>query len=147
MLFLYISYPFDTLSLDIDLHSHPYLRFLRFNLDFEHEGIKESQGDVIQWFDSICKSAVSNLLIVEVCCYSKGLEVYDKIQGTLLALYERIQFFSVYLPPGTNKRRLFPKLYEVGIVTEVHFQYGSDEVVSNYILSSPMSPIYCCSHV
>ena len=65
MLFVYISYPFDTLSLEIDLHDHPYLRFLRFNLDFEHDGLKESQGDVIRWFNSICKSAVSDSLIVE----------------------------------------------------------------------------------
>ena len=118
MLFVYFSYPFDTLSLDIDLHSHPYLRFLRFNLDFEHEGIKESQGDVVQWFNSICKSAVSDSLIVEVCCYSKGLEVYDKIQDTLLALYERMDTFLVYLAPGTKERERFSKLYEAGIVVE-----------------------------
>ena len=131
------------LSSEINLRKNPRLRLLRFNLGLDNEEIRKSHDDVTQWFNSICESVTSTSLVVEVYEFTEDAEICKKIQNTLLVLYERIETFSVYLTPETKSQGLFSKLYEVGIVTEVHFVYGSDEVVSRYTYVSDLLLLSC----
>ena len=66
------------------------------------------------------------------------VEICDKIQDTLLALRERIETFSVYLPPGTKTKGLFSKLYEVGIVIEGYIGENRDKQVGHSIPTSTL---------
>ena len=118
MFFLHDSHPFYMLSSEIDLRENSHLRLLQFSLRLHSIEVRNLQDDVIRWFNSICESVTSKSLVVEVCGFSKEAEIFDKIHDTLLALYERIETFSVYLTPGTKEQGLFSKLYEVGIVIE-----------------------------
>ena len=98
--------------------------------------MRESQDDVIRWFNSICESVTSKSLVVEVRRFTEEVEICDKIQDTLLALYERIETFSVYLKPGTEEKGLFSKLYEVGIVVEENIDEDKDKQVGDRILKA-----------
>ena len=136
MFFLYDSHPFYILSSEIDLRKNPHLRLLQFDFDLDDSEIRESRDDVIRWFNSICESVTSKSLVVEVCRFSEEVEICDKIQDTLLALYERIGSFLVYLTPGTKEKGLFSKLYEAGIVVERSLDWV--EEVSDYLLTSKL---------
>ena len=109
---------------------------LQFDLNLDNSEIVESQDDVIRWFNSICESVTSKSLVVEVHDPSEEAEICGKIQDTLLALYERIETFSVYLLPGTKEKGLFPKLYEAGIVVEKDVGEDEDKQVGDWILTS-----------
>ena len=131
------------LSSEIDLRKNPHLRLLQFNL---HLNNVESQEDVIRWFNSICESVTSKSLVVEVRDFSEKVEICDKIRDTLLALYERIETFSVYLTPGTKEKGLFSKLYEAEIVIEEDIDmYAHKQVVhcilTSYLLCSSLSSL------
>ena len=137
------SHLFYMISSEIDLRENPNLRLLQFDLNLNEEEIRKLQpeDDVIRWFNSICESVTSKSLIVEVRNFIMEVEICDKIQDTLLALRERIETFSVYLPPGTKEKGLFSKLYEVGIVIEEHIGGIRDKQVGHsiptfYLLSS-----------
>ena len=136
MFFLYDSHPFYMLSSEINLRKSPHLRLLQFYLNLNSLAIRESQADVIRWFNSICESVTSKSLVVEVRRFTEEVEICDKIQDTLLALYERIETFSVYLTPGTKEKGLFSKLYEAGIVVEEDVGYDEDKQVGDWILTS-----------
>ena len=125
MTFFLLAFPL----LEIDLRRHPRLRLLRFNLGLEGIDIIKSQDYVIQWFASICASISSDSLALELDPFSEDLGVCNRIQDILLALYSRIEIFLVYLPIGTQKRRLFSKLYEVGIVVEGDLREDRDDTV------------------
>ena len=56
-----------------------------------------------------------------------------------MALYKRMETFSVYLTPGTEETGLFSKLYEVGIVVEEDIDEDEDKQVVYCILSSYLS--------
>ena len=133
MFFLCDSHPFYMLSSEIDLRKNPHLRLLQFDLRLYDSEIGESQDDVIQWFNSVCESVTSKSLVVEVSGFTEEVEICDKIQDTLLALYERIETFSVYLPLGTKRNGLFSKLYELGIVVEEYID--EDKRVGDCILN------------
>ena len=77
-------------SSEIDLHNHPHLRFLQFNLRLETENIRESQADVIHWFNSTCGSVTSKSLVVEVDGIPEDLEVCNRIQNMLSDLIRRL---------------------------------------------------------
>ena len=139
MFFLYNSHPFYILSSEIDLRKNPHLRLLQFNFSLGEKKIRDSQDDVIRWFNSICESVTTKSLVVEVRGSSNEVAICNKIQDTLLALYERIETFSVYLTPGTKEKRLFSKLYEVGIVIEEDIYWDRDKQVVYCILSSYLS--------
>ena len=109
---------------------------LQFDFSFDEEKIKGSQDDVIRWFNSICESVTSKSLVVEVRDCQNEVEICDKIQDTLLALYERIETFSVYLTPGTKNNGLFSKLYETGVVVEEDVGKDEDKQVGDWILTS-----------
>ena len=111
---------------------------LQFNLYIYDEEIRKSQDDVIRWFNSICESVTSKSLVVEVRDFSEKVEICNKIQDTLLALYERIETFSVYLP-GTQDKKLFSKLYETGVVVEESILGDEDKEVADCILASYLS--------
>ena len=136
MFFLYNPHPFYILSSEIDLRKNPYLRLLQFYFFFEVERIRDSQDDVIRWFNSICESVTSKSLVVEADGFTEEVEICDKIQDTLLALYKRIETFSVYLTPGTKDKGLFSKLYEVCIVVEDYIGEDKDKQVGDCILTS-----------
>ena len=136
MIFLYNYLPFYILFSEIDLHKNPHLRLLQFDLNLDFGKIKRSRDDVIRWFNSICESVTSKSLVVEVRNFKNDVEICDKIQDTLLALYKRIETFSVYLTPGTKEKGLFSKLYEVGIVIEEDIDWDKDKQVLYCILSS-----------
>ena len=106
---------------------------LQFNFGLDDKKIGTSQDDVIRWFNSICESVTSRSLVVEVRGFTEEVEICDKIQDTLLALYERIESFSVYLPLGTKGNGLFSKLYELGIVVEEYIE--EDKQVGDCILN------------
>ena len=127
------------LSSEIDLRKDPHLRLLQFNLCLHNSEIRKSQDDVIRWFNSICESVTSKSLVVEVCGFTEEVAICNKIQDTLLALYERIETFSVCLPLGTKEEGLFSKLYEVGIVVEEDTWGNEDKVVADCILASYLS--------
>ena len=136
MFFLYYSHPFYILSSEIGLRKNPHLRLLQFDLRLYNSEIRKSQDDVIRWFNSICESVTSKSPVVEVRGLNEEVEICDKIQDTLLALYERIETFSVYLTPGTKEEGLFSKLYEVGIVVEEDIDEDEDKQVGDRILTS-----------
>ena len=136
MFFLYDSHPFYMLSSEIDLRRNPHLRLLQFDLNLNDREIRKSQDDVIRWFDSICESVTSKSLVVEVRGFTEEVEICDKIQDTLLALYERIETFSVYLTPGIKAQALFSKLYEAEIVIEDYTGLVTDKAVGYCILTS-----------
>ena len=136
MCFLYDFHPFYMLSSEIDLRKNPHLRLLQLDLNPDNSEIIKSQDDVIQWFNSISESVTSKSLVVEVRGFTEEVEICDKIQDTLLALYERIETFSVYLTPGTKGQGLFSRLYEAGIVVEESIGEDKDKQVGDCILSS-----------
>ena len=115
MFFLYDSHPLYMLSSETDLRKNPHLRLLQFDLRFDNSEIKESRDDVIQWLNSICQSVTSESLVVEVRWFPEEVEICDKIQDTLLVLYERIETFSVYLTPGTTEKGLFRSCMRLGL--------------------------------
>ena len=106
------------LSSEIDLRKNPHLRLLQVDLRLENSKSRISQDDVIQWFNSICESITYKSLVIEVRGFTDEVEICNKIQDTLLVLYERIETFSVYLTPGTKDKGLVSKLYEAGIVVD-----------------------------
>ena len=83
---------------------------------------------VVQWFISICDSATSDSLVIEVRGFYVRDKICDKIQDTLLALHERIETFSAYLTPGTKEQGLFSKLYDEGIVVEEEIEESNKPV-------------------
>ena len=91
---------------------------------------------MIRWFNSICESVTSKSFVVEVRGFTAEVAICNKIQDTLLVLYERIETFSVYLAPGTKDKKLFSKLYEAGIAVEEDVWYDEDKRVGDCILTS-----------
>ena len=124
------------LSSEIDLRKNPHLRLLQFDLNLDFSTVRKSQDDVIRWFNSICESVTSKSLVVEVRGFTEKEAICNKIQDTLLALYERTETFSVYLTPGTKEKGLFSKLHEAGIVVEEDVWYDEDKQVGDCILTS-----------
>ena len=127
---------FYSLASEIDLRNYPHLRLLQFNFHSKHEGIRKAWDNVHKWFNSICESVSSKSLVVEVRGFFEELGRCNKIQDTLLGLHTRSDNFSVYLPAGTEKKRMFPKLYEAGIVVEGYIGQYTDKPVGHCILSS-----------
>ena len=131
-------------SSEIDLHMNPPLQLLQFNSSLDIDEIRKSQDDVIIWLNLICESITSTSLVVGMKGFSKEAEICDKIQETLLALYERLETFSVYLPRGTKEQGQFSKLYEAGIVVHGDIELDDDKQVgscdlASYLLSSFLS--------
>ena len=128
MFFLYNSHPFYILSSEIDLRKNPHLRLLQFHFRLGEEKIRDSQDDVIRWFNSICESVISRSLVVSLEGLFNEPEICNKIQEILLALHARTETLSIFLSPKSfpkqpnvdleEVRNLFSRLYEVGIVVE-----------------------------
>ena len=91
---------------------------------------------MIRWFNLICESVTSKSLVVEVRGLTAEVAICDKIEDTLLVLYDRIETFSVYLTPATKEKGLFSKLYEAGIVVEEDISADKDKQVGYNILAS-----------
>ena len=148
MFFLYNSHSFYILSSEIDLRKNPHLRLLQFDFSFEMENIRDSQDDVIRWFNSICESVTSRSLVVGLYGLSNESETCNKIQEILLALHARIENLSIFISgkrhDGTegvdleDVRKLFSRLYEAGIVFEKWLAYSGDGAVSGYLLTSKL---------
>ena len=147
MFFLYNSHPFYILSSEIDLHKYSHLRLLHFNLSLEEEKIRDSQDDVIRWFNSICESVTSKSLVVGLYGLINELEICNKIEDMLLAFHTRIETLSVFLSGSCfygqdldmeDVRKLFSRLYEKGIVVEKWLDRDGDEAVSGYLLISKL---------
>ena len=146
MFFLYNSHSFDILSSEIDLRKNTHLRLLQFDLSLEEVSIRGSQGDVVQWFNSICKSVTSRSLVVCLYGLSNKLKICNKIQDMLLALHARIETLSIFLSGRSfftgqkvdleDVRKLFSRLYEEGIVVEKWLD--RNEEVSGYVLTSKL---------
>ena len=143
MFFLYNSHPFYILSSEIDLRKNPHLRLLQFDFLLGKEEIRDSQDDVIRWFNSICESVTSRSLFV--CLYGLYNEskICNRIQDVLLALHTRTGTLSIFLSTKCFRReqnvdledvrKLFPRLYEAGIVVEKWLD--RDEAVRRYLLT------------
>ena len=147
MFFLYNSHPFYILSSEIDLRKNPHLRLLQFDFDLDEEKIRDSQDDVIRWFNSICESVTSRSLVVGLYGLSNESEICNKIQDVFLALHTRIETLSVFLSGSCfygqdldmeDVRKLFSRLYEKGIVVEKWLDRDGDEAVSGYLLISKL---------
>ena len=148
MFFLYNSHPFYILSSEIDLRKNPHLRLLQFDFSFEVEKIRDSQNDVIRWFNSICESVTSRSLVVGLDGLSNESEICNKIQEILLALHAKIENLSIFISGkdhvGRHRvdledvRKLFSRLYEAGIVIEKWLGAYGDEAVSDYLLTSKL---------
>ena len=118
---------------------------LQFNFHLEEEKIRDSQDDVIRWFNSICESVTSRSLVVCLDGLSNELSICNKIEDMLLALHTRIETLSVFLSGECFRRqqnvdledvrKLFPRLYEAGIVVENQLYWDGDEAVSGYLLT------------
>ena len=90
--------------------------------------IRDSQDDVIRWFNSICESMTSRSLVVGLYGLSNESEICNKIQEILLALHTRIEDLSIFISGKEyggmqqvdleDVRKLFSRLYEAGIVVE-----------------------------
>ena len=149
MFFLYNSHPFYILSSEIDLRKNPHLRLLQFNFSLGEKKIRDSQDDVIRWFNSICESVTSRSLVVGLDGLFNESEICNKIQDMLLALHTRIGTLSIFLStkcfPRENVdledvRKLFPRWYEAGIVVEKWLDRirNRDEAVSGHFLTSKL---------
>ena len=147
MFFLYDSHPFYMLSSEIDLRKNPHLRLLQFNLRLDNIKSKESQGDVILWFNSICESVASKSLVVGLYGLINESEICNKIQDTLLALHTRIGTLSTFLSTEyfsgqkvdlQDVRKLFSRLYDAGLVVEKRLGRDGEEAVSGYLLISKL---------
>ena len=148
MFFLYNSHPFYILSSEIDLRENPHLRLLQFHFRLEEKKIRDSQDDVIRWFNSICESVTSRSLVIELYGLINESEICNKIQNMLLALHARIENLSISISgkadSGTQQvdledvRKLFSRLYEAGIVIEKWLDPYGDEAVSDYLLTSKL---------
>ena len=146
MFFLYNSHPFYILSSEIDLRKNPHLRLLQFDFSLGRETIRDSQDDVIRWFNSICESVTSRSLVVCLYKLSNESELCNKIQDMLWALHTRIGTLSIFLSTECflrrqnvdleDVRKLFSRLYEAGIVVERWLD--DDEAVSYYPLTSKL---------
>ena len=152
MFFLYNSHPFYILSSEIDLRKNPHLRLLQFNFNFWEKKIRDSQDDVIRWFNSICESVTSRPLVVGLYGLVNESEICNKIQDMLLALHTRIETLSVFLSRECflgqdvdlkDMRKLFSRLYEAGIVVEKWLDPDGDEAVSDYLLTSKLPYLLC----
>ena len=126
----YNSHNVYILFSEIDLHPHPSLRLLQFNLDLDRIPVT-GHDEVIQWFSSICKSVTSTSFVVEVDGLPKEFRTCNTIQEALLALYRRTEIFSVRLPRGTKVWGLFSRLYEADIVIEEGRWLSNNEEVSS----------------
>ena len=150
MFFLYNSHPFYILSSEIDLRTNTHLRLLQFNFSLGEKKIRDSQDDVIRWFNSICESVTSRSLVVCLYGLSNESETCDKIQEILLALHARIENLSIFVSGreyhGTegvdleDMRKIFSRLYETGIVVEKWLDQNRnrDEAVSGHFLTSKL---------
>ena len=147
MFFVYNSHPFYILASEIDLRKNPHLRLLQFDFYFGVEKIRDSQDDVIRWINSICESVTSRSLVVGLDGLINESEICNKIQDMLLALHTRVETLSIFLSTecfsGQNVdledvRKLFPRLYEAGIVVEKWLDYFGDETVSDDLLTSKL---------
>ena len=116
---------------------------LQFDFHLEVEKIRDSQDDVIRWFNSICESVTSRSLVVDLYGLSNESEICNKIQDILLALHTRIETLSVFLSEDCfdgqdvdleDVRKMFSRLYEAGIVVEKWLNYNGDETVSGHLL-------------
>ena len=149
MFFLYNPHPFYILSLEIDLHKNPHLRLLQLNFSFEEEYIRDSQDDVIRWFNSICESVTSRSLVVDLYGLSNDSEICNKIQEILLALHAKIENLSIFVSGkdhiGTQQvdlkdvRKLLSRLYEAGTVIEKWLGSYGDGAVSSHLLTSKLA--------
>ena len=145
MFFLYNSHPFYILSSEIDLRRNLHLRLLQFDFSLWNKEIRESQDDVIRWFNSICESVTSRSLVVCLYGLSNESEICNNIQDMLLALHTRIDTLSIFLSTRSfyreskvdmkDVRKLFSRLYEAGIVFEKWLFYFGDEAVSGCLLT------------
>ena len=143
MFFLYNSHPFYILSLEIDLCKNPHLRLLQFDFSLQYKDIRDSQNDMIRWFNSICESVTSRSLVVGLSGLSNESEICNKIQDMLLALHTRIDTLSIFLSTSSfhrkskvdleDVRKLFFRLYEAGIVVEKWLD--RHEAVRRYLLT------------
>ena len=148
MFFLYNSHPFYILSSEIDLRKNPHLRLLQFHFRLEEKKIRDSQDDVIRWFNSICESVTSRSLVVGLYKLFNESEICNKIQDMLLALHTRIGTLSISLPTEPlykaskvdlkDVRKQFSRLYEAGLVVEKSLLWDGDEAVSDYLLTSKL---------
>ena len=146
MLFLYDFHPLNVLSSEIDLRRNPNLRVLQLNFHFEDEKTRESQDDLLRWFDSICESVISNSLVMEVPGLSDEPDICNKMQETLLRLHARAVNLYVYLTHENqwgyefmkidDMRKLFSRLYDAGIVIEKRL--NDNELVSHRFLTSKL---------
>ena len=148
MFFLYDPHPFYILSSEIDLRKNTHLRLLQFNFFLGEKKIRDSQDDVIRWFNSICESVTSRSLVVGLDRLSHESEICNKIQDILLALHTRIENLSIFVSGKDHfgmqvvdledVRKLFSRLYEKGIVVEQRLDHFGDEAVSGYLLISKL---------
>ena len=109
---------------------------------------RDSQDDVIRWFNSICESVTSKSLVVGLYGLINELEICNKIQDVLLPLRTRIETLSIFLSTECFRghqnvdledvRKLFLRLYEAGIVVEKWLEYDGDEAVSGHHLTSKL---------
>ena len=146
MFFLYDFHPFYMLSSEIDLRKNPHLRLLQFDFRLEEKKIRDSQDDVIRWFNSICESVTSRSLVVGLYKLINESEICNKIQDIVLTLHTRIETLSIFLSRGCFRgqehvdledvRKLFSRVYEAGIVVEKWLD--EDEEVSSYLPTSKL---------
>lgn len=89
-----------------------------------------------RWFNSFCGSVTSKSLVVQLRTFPQQPEKCKEIEDILLTSnnYGKIQSFSVILNNRIeDRRRMFPRLYEAGIVVEKFF---ADDIVTEEPCSS-----------
>ena len=121
---------------------------LQFDFRLGEEEIRDSQADVIRWFNSICESVTSRSLVVGLDGLFNRSEICNKIEDTLLALHARLENLSIFLSTSSfhrkskvdleDVRKQFSRLYEAGIVVGKLLLYFEDEAVSGYLLTSTL---------
>ena len=145
MFFLDDSHHFYILSSEINLCKNPHLQLLQFNFSLWTEMNGDLQDDMIRWINSICESVTSRSLVVELCGLSNESEICHRIEDILLSLHTRIETLSMFISTKCfsgqkvdleDVRKLFSRLYEVGIVVEKWLGWNGNEVVSGYFLTS-----------
>ena len=146
MFFLGNWHHFHVYLLEIDFRKNHHLRLLQVHFGLGKDKSRKSHN-AIRWFGSICESVTSKSLVVQLHGLINESELCDKIQDALLALYGRIETLSIFLSGDhgdfrgkidlEDLRKLFSRLYEVGIVVEKLLD--KDEAVGDYLLTSNLS--------
>ena len=113
---------------ELNLQANSQLNTLHLNLNLglqEPHRTNTRPAIVLHWFESVCKSITSQSIRIRLDGAPSTTERCNRVEDALLSVQKRSQDLAVYLS-GSQKanEQLFPRLYQVGIVTDEYEASG-----------------------